>query len=582
MLFRWRKSSARQIRRNAFFVPLLPYLMSGILAFAACARFENLRFAGGMFLLLGAFLFICGLTLNFLACPDGIEPAEVPGKTFRRLTFCGWAQKNLLCVCGVFFICAWYFFLRVPPNPYPDFTPREIKVSAVLDDVSHGAKNSVYGTATIVVAPEGLENLKGCKIWYSIWQNSGALPERLVASQTVSLDGVMKDARTGPLKSRGRGYGKSASFERYLASRFIYFKMSCDASGVEIIKPANYREIFYDWLNGYMRRSLAADIFGVDKESSDTYAAMLLGDKSKLTKEQKQSFSDTGTMHVFAISGLHIGFAAALIYALLRSANVYWKFQPLVALPVLYMYVCACGGRPSAMRAFAMIAVFWIAMVSGRGIKSFGALAIAAAAALAINPADLFDAGFVLSYAIVASIFLYGIPLYQFFKAGYNRRFFSFEPTRFQIFCKRAFSFAAGGFCISLGAAFAAAPLSAHYFSYVSTMSWLYSPVFVFGAGIVVGLGFAGFLLPNFLAAFLNWVACSIVGWMSAFAVWGAKNYATAVKVSVPGMGAAALSLAAYLVLSGLMDNRNPLLRFVLPPSLSLAILSAASIFQNG
>ena len=510
MLFRWRKSSARQIRRNAFFVPLLPYLMSGILAFAACARFENLRFAGGMFLLLGAFLFICGLTLNFLACPDGIEPAEVPGKTFRRLTFCGWAQKNLLCVCGVFFICAWYFFLRVPPNPYPDFTPREIKVSAVLDDVSHGAKNSVYGTATIVVAPEGLENLKGCKIWYSIWQNSGALPERLVASQTVSLDGVMKDARTGPLKSRGRGYGKSASFERYLASRFIYFKMSCDASGVEIIKPANYREIFYDWL------------------------------------------------------------------------NVYWKFQPLVALPVLYMYVCACGGRPSAMRAFAMIAVFWIAMVSGRGIKSFGALAIAAAAALAINPADLFDAGFVLSYAIVASIFLYGIPLYQFFEAGYNRRFFSFEPTRFQIFCKRAFSFAAGGFCISLGAAFAAAPLSAHYFSYVSTMSWLYSPVFVFGAGIVVGLGFAGFLLPNFLAAFLNWVACSIVGWMSAFAVWGAKNYATAVKVSVPGMGAAALSLAAYLVLSGLMDNRNPLLRFVLPPSLSLAILSAASIFQNG
>ena len=319
MLFRWRKSSARQIRRNAFFVPLLPYLMSGILAFAACARFENLRFAGGMFLLLGAFLFICGLTLNFLACPDGIEPAEVPGKTFRRLTFCGWAQKNLLCVCGVFFICAWYFFLRVPPNPYPDFTPREIKVSAVLDDVSHGAKNSVYGTATIVVAPEGLENLKGCKIWYSIWQNSGALPERLVASQTVSLDGVMKDVRTGPLKSRGRGYGKSASFERYLASRFIYFKMSCDASGVEIIKPANYREIFYDWLNGYMRRSLAADIFGVDKESSDTYAAMLLGDKSKLTKEQKQSFSDTGTMHVFAISGLHIGFAAALIYALLRS-----------------------------------------------------------------------------------------------------------------------------------------------------------------------------------------------------------------------------------------------------------------------
>lgn len=583
MLFRRRKSSARQIRRNAFFVPLLPYLLSGILAFAVCARFEGLRALGGELLFLGAALMALGLTLNFLAFQDDGDDAVgvAPSKAFKRLTLGRWAEKNLLCVLGVFFICAWYFFLRVPPNPYPDFTPREIKLSVVLDDVSHGAKNSVYGTATIVGAPDGLSNLKGCKIWYSIWQNSGKLPERLVASQTISMDGVLEDVRTSSLRSRGRGFEKSLQFDRYLASRFIYFKASCDASGVRVLKPANLRQRFYDRLNAYMRRSLAADIFGSDKLSSDTYTAMLLGDKSKLTKEQKQSFADTGTMHVFAISGLHVGFAAALIYVLLRSMNVYWKFQPLVALPMLYLYVCACGGRPSAMRAFAMIAVFWAALVLGRGMKSFGALALAAAIALIIDPADLFDAGFVLSYAIVASIFLYGLPLYQFFESKYNARFFSYEPTRMQVFCKRVFSVFAGGFCISLGAAFAAAPLSAHYFSYVSSMSWLYSPVFVFGAGIVVGLGFAGFLLPNFLAAFLNWIACGIVGWMSDFAVWGAKNCPTALKISIPDAGTAVLSLSAYLLLSGLLDNRSPLLRFVLPPSLSIAILSLAVALQD-
>ena len=578
MLPRPRKSPRRIVRRNAFYAPLLPYLLAGILAFSACACLESLRSARECALVLGLFLFALGLTFNLFFCDEPATCAAEP-KGFKRLTFANWAGKNLLCALGVFFVCAWYFFERVPANPYPDFTPREIKISAVLDDVSRGAKNSIYGTATIVGAPAGLGDLEGLKIWYSVLQYTAGVSEPLVASQTVSFEGVLEDVRTSPLKSRGRGYEKSAAFERYLASRFIYFKMSCDASGVKVVAPANWRHKFYDWLNAYMRRSLSADLFGVDKLSSDTYVAMLLGDKSKLTKEQKQSFADTGTMHVFAISGLHVGFAAMLVYVFLRAVKVYWKFQPFIALPILYLYVCACGGRPSAIRAFVMIAVFWLAMVSGRGVKAFAALIIAATIALLINPADLFDAGFVLSYAIVCSIFVYGLPLYRFFESKYNRRFPHYDPTRAQAFCKWLFSLTVGGVCISLGAAFAAAPLSAHYFSYISTMSWLYSPVFVFGAGIAVGLGFAGFLLPNFIAAFLNWIACAIVGWMSAFAVWGAKSFEASVKVSLPSMGITAVSLAAFLGLSGLLDNGNPLLRFALPPLLSLAVIFAASAF---
>ncbi|MFR6033726.1 MAG: ComEC/Rec2 family competence protein [Bacilli bacterium] len=85
------------------------------------------------------------------------------------------------------------------------------------------------------------------------------------------------------------------------------------------------------------------------------------GTRASSPKSKSKVFPIPKTMHVFAISGLHIGFAAALIYALLRSKTS-MEIQPLVALPVLYMHVCACGGG-SAMRAFAMIAVL-IAMVS--------------------------------------------------------------------------------------------------------------------------------------------------------------------------------------------------------------------------
>ena len=104
------------------------------------------------------------------------------------------------------------------------------------------------------------------------------------------------------------------------------------------------------------------------------------------------------------------------LYGFLALLRVNWRIQPLLALPVLYVYVCACGGRPSAMRAFGMIAIVWLALAFGRGLRPFGALVIAASLSLLFAPQNVFDAGFTLSYCIVASLFVYGIPLYDYLK----------------------------------------------------------------------------------------------------------------------------------------------------------------------
>lgn len=233
----------------------------------------------------------------------------------------------------------------------------------------------------------------------------------------------------------------------------------------------------------------------------------------------------------------------------------------LSALPALFLYVAACGGRPSAMRAFGMVAVVWLASLLGRGAKPVDAITLAAIVSLAIFPRDIGDAGFALSYCVAASIFVYSLPLFErVSEAAAPRALYGgFFRRAYSGFRRKFFDFAAGGICISFGCSMAAFPLSAHYFGYASLASALYSPLFVFGSGIAVSLGFAGFFLPDFAAQWLNAVSCAVVGVMNKSAL--ALNSAADMSVDFSiksgfAAGAAALAFLFFADLSGRLERR--------------------------
>jgi hypothetical protein len=131
-----------------------------------------------------------------------------------------------------------------------------------------------------------------------------------------------------------------------------------------------------------------------------------------------------------------------------------------------------------------------------------------------------------------------------------------------------------GAFCISLGALFVGAPLSAHYFSFIAPMSILYSPFFVSGAGIAVGLGFAGFLLPDFIARCFNEVAVVLVGMMSDFAVWGANIWSGRIDFSMPSTQLSFVAVLGFLFISAnMIRKRSAFFRFVLAPIFVMLIM---------
>ena len=118
-------------------------------------------------------------------------------------------------------------------------------------------------------------------------------------------------------------------------------------------------------------------------------------------------------MHFFAISGLHIGVIATAIAQFLLLIRIPRKVSPFIGLPLLFLYVQITGASPSAVRAFLMALFFWASFAFVRQRSPLAALAASAVFVLIFQPAQLWSIGFQLSYTVVLSILLFGLPLYE-------------------------------------------------------------------------------------------------------------------------------------------------------------------------
>ncbi len=132
--------------------------------------------------------------------------------------------------------------------------------------------------------------------------------------------------------------------------------------------------------------------------------ALLLGYRNALPYDLYQTFARTGTFHIFAISGLHVGVMAAILIAVLKMLGAPKPRWGLFLIPMLLIYVVSTGMKPSAFRAFTMAAVYFSAPLFGRRPDTASAIALAAVVLLLINPLQLGDPGFLLSFTVVSGI----------------------------------------------------------------------------------------------------------------------------------------------------------------------------------
>ncbi|WEK37273.1 MAG: ComEC/Rec2 family competence protein [Candidatus Pseudobacter hemicellulosilyticus] len=144
--------------------------------------------------------------------------------------------------------------------------------------------------------------------------------------------------------------------------------------------------------------------------------ALLIGYKDHLDKDLVQAYSNTGVIHVIAISGLHLG----IIYWLLYSAcKLFHRFKaihlvrPLIIISGLWAFSLLAGASPSVLRSAVMFSGLALGEAISRRSTVYNSLAGSAFLLLCYNPFWLWDTGFQLSYAAVLSISIFYRPIYR-------------------------------------------------------------------------------------------------------------------------------------------------------------------------
>lgn len=219
------------------------------------------------------------------------------------------------------------------------------------------------------------------------------------------------------------------------------------------------------------------------EQSAPVAKAMFLGVKDEIPDETRESFAKTGIAHILAISGLHISILSALINYLMKKMRVdrRIRFTSLIAALLLYMMIT--GFALSIVRAVVMT----IFVVAGRWLfrrrDTLTFLSGALVFTLLLNTAQLFTAGFLMSYGVVFGILCLTPPLGRFFRR------------------LRLHRTVGGSLSASLSATASVFPLTAYYFHNVALAAPVANFFAIPLAAVIVAFSAFGALVSLFSAA---------------------------------------------------------------------------------
>lgn len=206
-------------------------------------------------------------------------------------------------------------------------------------------------------------------------------------------------AWVGPRGIHDQGFVEAGQW-RHLAHRWRW---------TDLFLPAQER--VWQWL----------DRSGLPDRERAVVLALLLGIRNELDADQKDAFARSGTMHVLAVSGMHVALIYWVLMALLRplggGGGARWS-RAVIALLVLWGYAGITGATPSVLRATVMCSLFVVASLLQRRSATLNTLAGAAMLLLVWDPRMLFQLSFQLSFLAVLGIVLCYDPIRRLWSPG--------------------------------------------------------------------------------------------------------------------------------------------------------------------
>lgn len=424
-----------------------------------------------------------------------------------------WERFSLVClaVAGVAWGAAWHQAKLPPQSPLTKV--RNFAELSVLVEQAAPRRDGLGWTGLGIVTDKGL--LFRRRLALSV---KGPTPARGTECKIAGHLAVLNAKATG--------------YDAWIASQGATLKLSGGRNLGVLAAPSSFalwcqqsQEYLEQWL-----RTLP----WTDPDGGALLAATMLGRTALLPTDAKAAFATTGTLHLFAISGLHIaGMAAALIWVT-RRLRLPEKPTGIAILALLWLYVEVTGASPSSLRAWIMAVFIWGGQVGERATPPVQSLALAAAATLLWSPEASSDPGFQLSYLAVLAIILVGVPATEFWGAPTLAEKLTPKAsvTRWQRWGWRARRALIGGLCVSLAATIAGTPLTLTYFQSTSWAGIFANLILVPCSEIPLVLGMASLLL-------CPWpVLLPVASWINgaAAATLDAMTWLTQTMAQLPGL----------------------------------------------
>jgi competence protein ComEC len=262
-------------------------------------------------------------------------------------------------------------------------------VASITHYISEGRKVPVHGKCYVYFKKEPSVQ----KLSYASVIQITSTPKPILTNDTAAFD-----------------------FHKYAALQKIYHQVYLKESDYVIhgrdssFDVYNYLYHTRDYLIGIIHRFLT------DPQHAAVAIALLTGYRAELDRSITQMYQSTGTIHVIAISGMHL----ALIYVLLQYLFMFMEqsryasiFKELIILILLWLFSLLTGGGASVMRAVIMFSFISFGKMMDKKGSIENALATSAFFMLCYNPYLLWDIGFQLSYAAVLSLVVFMKPIYE-------------------------------------------------------------------------------------------------------------------------------------------------------------------------
>lgn len=283
------------------------------------------------------------------------------------------------------------------------------------------------------------------------------------------------------------------SYRDYLDRKGIKYILSVKKQGRVEVLAKNRGNPFPRYVIRFKHRlnAILADHFtGAEKGIMEGF---LLGDRYNIPRHINELFQMAGVVHILAISGFNVGIVAYVIFLFLKMFPLGRRWHYILTILFLIVYAVLTGGQPPVVRATIMAVVFLAGFILEREPESVNTLACAALLILCVNPVNLFDVGFQLSFVSVLAIIVFYPKCVSVFSKRHDQ---AANRNKVVEAGMSVLKYIGQSFMLSFCAYVGVAVMVAYYFELVTPVAILANLVVIPLASLIVILG-VGLLLTG-------------------------------------------------------------------------------------